>query len=317
MQTPRRSSTRPKAPTKVRATGAQAIAAGESSKPASPRPAPGLYVVATPIGNLGDVTLRALDILRAADVVACEDTRVTGRLLAAYGIRASMTAYHDHNAERARPILMQRLQRGEIVALVSDAGTPLVSDPGYRLVAEAAAAGIAITALPGASSVLAALAVAGLPTDRFLFVGFLPPRRAARREALAEVAPVRASLVVLEAPHRLAEALDDMAATLGARPAAVARELTKLYEEVRRGSLPELAAHYAAAGAPKGEVVVVVGPPAADAAPAASEAEIDARLAVALETASVRDAAAAVAADCGLPRRTVYARALALARERR
>ncbi|MGE3935671.1 MAG: 16S rRNA (cytidine(1402)-2'-O)-methyltransferase [Rhodospirillaceae bacterium] len=311
MQTPRRSSTKP------RATGAQAIAAGESSKPETPRPAPGLYVVATPIGNLGDVTARALDVLSAADVIACEDTRVTGRLLAAYGIRAAMTPYHDHNAERARPILMQRLQRGEIVALVSDAGTPLVSDPGYRLVAAAAAAGVTVTALPGASSVLAALAVAGLPTDRFLFVGFLPPRRAARREALAEIAPVRASLVVLEAPHRLAEALNDMAAVLGARAAAVARELTKLFEEVRRGSLTDLAAHYAAAGAPKGEIVIVVGPPAAGAQAAPSEAEIDARLADALEGASVRDAAAAVAADCGLPRRTVYARALALTKGRR
>ena len=276
----------------------------------SPRPlAAGLYVVATPIGNAGDMTLRALDVLAAADVVACEDSRVTGRLLSMHGVRAKLTPYHEHNAARARPALLERMVRGEAVALVADAGTPLVSDPGYKLVAEAVAAGLTVTAAPGASAPLAALTVSGLPTDRFLFAGFLPSRRPARRKALAELAPVKATLVLLESPRRLAAALIDMADVLGARPAAVARELTKLFEEVRRGGLDELASHYRQVGAPKGEIVVVIGPPE----PTPSDPQdVDARLLAALETLTVREAAAAVAAATGLPRRRLYARALEL-----
>ncbi len=279
-----------------------------------PRLAAGLYLVATPIGNAGDVTIRALEVLAAADVVACEDTRVTGKLLAMHGVRASLTPYHEHNARRARPQLIARIARGEAVALAADAGTPLISDPGYRLVSEALAGGLSVTAVPGASAPIAALTVSGLPTDRFLFAGFLPPRKAARRKALAEIAGVGATLVMLESPRRLAAALADMAEVLGARPAAVARELTKRFEEVRRGSLADLARHYGEAGAPKGEIVVVVGGPPANAEPDAED--VDARLRTALATQSVRDAASAVAAATGLSRRRLYARALVLSRRR-
>jgi len=267
--------------------------------------------VATPIGNLADITLRALDLLGKADVVACEDTRVTRRLLSAHGLRARLTAYHEHNAERARPQLIERLKHGEAVALVADAGTPLISDPGYKLVAEAAAAGLPVFAVPGASAALAALLVSGLPSDRFFFAGFLPAKAAARRQALAELAPVPGTLVFYESARRLAASLADMAAALGPRPAAVARELTKLYEEVRREPLDRLAAHYRAAGPPRGEVVIVVGPPAPVTA-AADADDLDARLRAALMESSLRDAVAAVAAATGLPRQRVYARALAL-----
>jgi 16S rRNA (cytidine1402-2'-O)-methyltransferase len=284
---------------------------------AAPRLAPGLYVVATPIGNARDVTLRALDILAAADLLAAEDTRTTRRLLEIHGLRrpaASILPYHDHNGAAQRPRLLAALAEGRSVALVSDAGMPLVADPGYRLAVEAIAAGHPVTAAPGASALLAALAVAGLPTDRFLFAGFLPPRPAARRRALGELAAVPATLVFYESPRRLAASLADMAAVLGAaRPAAVCRELTKRFEEARRAPLSELAAHYAAAPEPRGEVVVVAGPPLP--APV-SAASLDAALAAALDGQSVRDAAAEVAAALGLPRREVYARALALARGR-
>ncbi len=277
------------------------------------KPDPGLYIVATPIGNLRDVTLRALDILAAADVIACEDTRITGRLLKTYGIESASIPYHDHNAARARPGLIKRLERGEIVALVSDAGTPLVSDPGFKLVEACAEAGIAVYAAPGASALLAGLGVAGLPTDRFYFAGFLPPRQAARRKALAEIAAVPGTLVIYESARRLAASLADMAAVLGDRRACVARELTKRFEETRRGRLTELAAHYAEAGPPKGEIVIVVAPPSP---PEIGEEEIDRALADALETQSVKDAAASVAAALGLPRRRLYARALALSGKR-
>lgn len=272
--------------------------------------APGLYIVATPIGNLADITLRALDVLRRADAILCEDTRVTATLARRYGVNAERIPYHDHNADAVRPGLIARLAAGASLALVSDAGTPLVSDPGFKLVREAAAAGIPVTAVPGASAALAALTVAGLPPDRFLFAGFLAPKSAARRRELRELAAVPASLIFYETAPRLADALADMAAMLGDRPAAVARELTKLHEEVRRGSLETLADHYRKAGPPKGEIVVIVGPPAAEAA--ASDEDIDAQLRAALETASLREASAAVAAETGLPRRQVYARALAL-----
>jgi 16S rRNA (cytidine1402-2'-O)-methyltransferase len=277
--------------------------------------APGLHLVATPIGNLGDITLRALATLAAADAVVAEDTRVSHNLLTHYGIEAPMIAYHEHNAAQMRPALLARLARGEALALISDAGTPLISDPGYKLVAEALAAGVAVTTAPGASSVLAALVVSGLPTDRFFFEGFLPPRSAARRARINELAAIPSTLVFFESPRRLAEMLADLATELGARPAAVARELTKFYESTRRGGLDELAALYGAEDAPKGEIVVIVGPPAAGAAIA--DEDLDHLLAEALASLSVKDAAASVAARTGAPRRQIYARALALAGARR
>jgi 16S rRNA (cytidine1402-2'-O)-methyltransferase len=305
---------------KTRATSVAADAAGiEPSHPSTGSkrrgetlPAPGLAVVATPIGNMLDITLRALATLRAADVIACEDTRVTHKLLARHGIARPLLAYHDHNAERMRPVLLDRLRRGERVALVSDAGTPLISDPGFRLVQAALAEGLPVTTLPGASAPLAALILSGLPSDRFLFAGFLPPKSAARRRALAELAVVPATLVFFESAPRLAAALADMAAVLGPRRAAVARELTKLFEEVRRGELAELAAHYQSAGRPRGELVVVVGPANAE-APALAGAALDEQLTAALQQMSVRDASEAVAAATGRKRREVYARALLLA----
>ncbi|MGE0119264.1 MAG: 16S rRNA (cytidine(1402)-2'-O)-methyltransferase [Dongiaceae bacterium] len=282
-----------------------------TSKPPDERRAAGLVIVATPIGNAGDIGLRALDVLRRADVIACEDTRVTGTLMARYGIATPLVAYHEHNAPRMRPVLLARLARGETIALVSDAGTPLVSDPGYKLVRAAIDSGLPISAVPGASAAMVALVTSGLPPDRFLFAGFLPPRQAARRAELGELAGVRATLIVFESAGRLAETLADMAVALGPRDAAVARELTKLHEEVRRGTLADLQAHYAAVPPPKGEIVIVVGPPIAPAA--VDDATVDAALREALETASLRDAVAAVAASLGAPRRRVYARALALA----
>jgi 16S rRNA (cytidine1402-2'-O)-methyltransferase len=273
-----------------------------------------LYVVATPIGNLGDITLRALETLKGADVIACEDTRVTGNLARRLDIQTPLTPYHEHNAETARPKLIGRIKNGGAVALVSDAGTPLVSDPGYKLVRAAVDEGVRVFPLPGASAALAALVMAGLPSDRFLFCGFPPQKTKARRDWLSDVAGIGATLVLYEGPSRLAASLADMADILGAtRDAAVCRELTKLYEEARRGTLADLAASYAAEAAPKGEVVVVIGPPVADAA--ASEEDVDAMLQAALDRGeSVRDAAAAVAAATGLKKRVVYSRALELAK---
>ncbi|MDX9861332.1 MAG: 16S rRNA (cytidine(1402)-2'-O)-methyltransferase [Rhodospirillales bacterium] len=280
-----------------------------ASKP-SAAAAHGLVLVATPIGNAADIALRALSVLAAADVVACEDTRVTGRLLAMHGISAPLTPYHEHNAAKVRPILIRRLKDGESVALVSDAGTPLVSDPGFRLVRACIEEGIPVTAVPGASSVLTALQLSGLPSDRFLFAGFLPTKAAARQRALAEVSQVPATLIFLESAKRLAAALDDMVDVLGGREAAVARELTKLFEEVRRGPLAELARHYAESGPPKGEVTVVVAPPRPEAE--AGDETVARLLGEALAGHSLRDAVDAVAAATGWPRRRVYARALAL-----
>jgi 16S rRNA (cytidine1402-2'-O)-methyltransferase len=280
-----------------------------TAKPALGR---GLHIVATPIGNLGDITLRALEVLRGVDLIACEDTRVSAKLLRAYGIATPMTPYHEHNAERARPKLLAALAAGGRVALISDAGTPLVSDPGYKLLRAALAAGIAVSMAPGPSAVIAALALSGLPTDRFLYAGFLPQKAAQRQAMLGELAGVPATLVMFETAPRLAASLADMAGCLGARDAAICRELTKLHEEVRRGSLAALAAHYAAAGPPKGEIVVVVGPPAPP-EPIGDE-ELDRRLRAALAEGSLRDAVAALAGETGLPRRRVYARALALAK---
>ena len=274
--------------------------------------APGLYLVATPIGNLRDITLRALDTLRAADLIACEDTRVTRKLLTAHGISGRLTAYHDHNAAEAGPALIGRVEAGEVVALVSDAGTPLISDPGFRLVGEANARGIPVTVLPGASAPLAALVLSGLPADRFHFAGFPPPRQAARRRFLRSLLEIDATLVLLESPRRLGAALADMNEIFGPRPAAIARELTKLHEEVVRDDLRSLAGKYASREPPRGEIVVLVGPP--DEEEPTSESEIDARLGEALATMSVRDAAALVAEATNAPRRAVYRRALAVSR---
>lgn len=269
-------------------------------------------MVATPIGHARDITLRALEVLGRVDVIACEDTRVTAKLLAIHGIKARLTPYHDHNARNAGPALLERLRGGGRVAYVSDAGTPLISDPGYRLVRACADAGIPVIPLPGASAVMAALCVSGLPTDRFLFAGFPPPRNAARARFLAELAGVPATLVLMESPRRLAASLSQMAEVLGPREAVVGRELTKMFEEVRRGALPDLADHYHAAGAPKGEVTVVVAPPDKE-APADGE-EIDALLEAALADLSPRGAAERVAGETGRPFRRLYSRALELGR---
>jgi 16S rRNA (cytidine1402-2'-O)-methyltransferase len=283
---------------------------GDATLPAATL-SPGLYVVATPIGNLADVTLRALAILAGADGVLAEDTRVSRALLARYGIERPLSPYHEHNASEARPRALKRIAEGQALALISDAGTPLISDPGYKLVAEAIELGFAVAVAPGPSAALAALCVAGLPTDRFYFEGFLPPRQSARRERINALAGVPGSLIFYEAAGRLAETLADLAAELGPRPAAVARELTKLHEEVRRGALDKLAAEYAAGEPPRGEIVIVVG--AAEERPPVSEATLDREIAEQLANLSVKDAAAAIAAKHGLPRRHVYARALALA----
>jgi 16S rRNA (cytidine1402-2'-O)-methyltransferase len=277
-------------------------------------------LVATPIGNLADLSPRALAALREADAVLCEDSRVTGGLLARQGVAATMIPLHDHNEAAQAPRLVERMTAGERFALVSDAGTPLVSDPGYRLVRAAIAAGVAVSAVPGPNAAVMALSLSGLPPHPFLFLGFLPPRAGPRAAELArlravERAGLAASLVFYEAPHRLAESLAAMAAAFGAeRPAAVARELTKRFEEVRRGALGALAAHYATAGA-RGEICVVVGP--APAEEAAGAAEVEARLRAALAAGmSLRDAAASVAEATGAKRREVYRRALEMGGER-
>jgi 16S rRNA (cytidine1402-2'-O)-methyltransferase len=271
---------------------------------------PGLYLVATPIGNLGDVTLRALETLAAVETIACEDSRVTRRLLDRYGITTPLLPYHDHNAEAMRPRILARLDAGTAVALVSDAGTPLVSDPGFKLVQAAQAAGHIVTAVPGASAVLAALTASGLPTDRFFFEGFLPPREAARRDRINELASLPATLVFFETGPRITAMLNDLAERLGRRPAAVCRELTKLHEEIRRGDVEALAHAWRDGAETRGEFVVVVGPPAKG--EQAETIDLDGLLAQALATASLKDAVEAVAAATGQKRRVVYQRALAL-----
>jgi len=282
--------------------------------PTRPGPASlagGLYLVATPIGNLGDITLRALEVLAAASVIACEDTRVTRRLTERYGIATPLTAYHEYNATEARPKLLARLAAGEAVALVSDAGTPLISDPGYKLARAAQEAGHTVTALPGPSAVLAALSLAGLPTDRFFFEGFLPAKSAARQKRIAALRTVPATLVLFESGARLAATLADLAQGLGPRPATVCRELTKLHEDVRRGNLAQLAAGYAAGGETRGEMVLVVAPPPED---VATGGDIDDLLRQALARVSVKDAVGEVVLATGRPRREVYQRALELSR---
>jgi 16S rRNA (cytidine1402-2'-O)-methyltransferase len=275
--------------------------------------APGLHIVATPIGNLGDITLRALATLAGADLIACEDTRVTRKLLDRYAIGTPLTPYHDHNATAARPRLLQRLAEGAAIALVSDAGTPLVSDPGFKLVRAVQEAGYSVTSLPGASAPLAALAVAGLPTDQFFFAGFLPPKQTARRARIAELARIPATLVFFETGPRVVATLADLAAGLGSREAALCRELTKLHEEVRRGDLETLARTYAAGGELRGEIVLVIAPPAAQEQPSADDAET--LLRQALARVSLKDAVGEVALATGLSRRDLYQRALALAKE--
>ncbi len=269
---------------------------------------PGLYIVATPIGNLGDLSPRAADILSRADVIAAEDTRVTAGLLRHLNVKRPMTPYHDHNAEGARPALVARMA-GEAVALVSDAGTPLISDPGFKLVRDARAAGHAVVTIPGPCAAVAALTLAGLPTDRFLFLGFLPSKEKARAEAIAEVAALRATLVLYESGPRLGACLAALAEGLGDRDAAVTREITKRFEEAVTGTLSTLAARYAEAP-PKGEIVVVVAPPLPPAA--ASEADADAALAEALTRLPASKAAGEVARALGLDRRALYARAMEL-----
>ena len=269
---------------------------------------PGLYLVATPIGNLRDITLRALDVLAKADLVLAEDTRVTGKLLKAFAVKAKLQRYDDHMGGAIRPQLLERLAAGARIALVSDAGSPLVSDPGYRLALEAAGQGTKVIAIPGASAVLTGLAVAGLPTDRFLFAGFPPPKSAGRRAFFEELKPLRATLVFFEGASRLGASLSDMAAVFGPRQAAVARELTKLYETVVRGTLAELAAN-PALQSPKGEIVVLVG--AGEEASLSAE-DADAALAEAVKRLGPSDAASEVAKATGLPRRELYRRAIEL-----
>jgi 16S rRNA (cytidine1402-2'-O)-methyltransferase len=275
----------------------------------------GLVLVSTPIGNLGDMTPRARAALEAADLVLAEDTRHTARLLAGLGIAAKLQALHDHNEEARIPALLDLLRRGQRIALVSDAGTPLVSDPGYRLVRAAIAAGLPVGAAPGANAAVTALVLSGLPPQPFLFLGFPPPREAARRAAFgqlraAERAGLAATLIWHEAPHRLLDTLADIHAAFGDRPAAVARELTKRFEEVLRGTPAELIAHFTAT-APRGEITLLLGPPEVD-----DPEDLDGRLSAALAAHSVKDAAALVAAATGLPRKLVYARALALSGSR-
>src|SRR5271157_1878314 len=270
--------------------------------------APGLHIVATPIGNLGDITLRALATLAGADLIACEDTRVTRKLLDRYAIATPLTPYHDHNAAKARPGLLRRLAEGAAIALVSDAGTPLISDPGFKLVRAAQDAGHLVTALPGPSAVLTALTVAGLPTDRFFFAGFLPPKQAARRARIAELAPLPSTLVLFESGPRIAATLADLTAGLGAnREAALCRELTKLHEEVRRGELASLA-EACTGDELRGEIVVVIAPPPAPAQMGAAESE--GLLRDALERLSLKDAVAEVAQLTGKRRREIYQSAL-------
>jgi 16S rRNA (cytidine1402-2'-O)-methyltransferase len=279
----------------------------------APKAAPGLHLVATPIGNLGDITLRALETLAGVDIIACEDTRITRRLTERYAISAQLKPYHEHNAALARPKILERLAQGASIALVSDAGTPLISDPGFKLVREVCAAGHRVIALPGPSSVLSALSVAALPTDRFFFEGFLPARETARRARLAELKRIDATLVLFESGKRVQDALGDLADIMGSREAAICRELTKMHEEIRRGSLMELAQSSGELET-RGEFVLVIGPPAADAQIMTHDA-LDELLLGQLERSSVKDAVAHAVELSGRPRREVYARALELAKD--
>lgn len=280
------------------AARARDVIAGLLSEPL----AAGLYLVATPIGNLADITLRALSVLARADVVYCEDTRHSAKLLQHYAIAARTRPFHDHNEERESDRIIAELKAGKRIAIISDAGTPLLSDPGFKLVRAATAEGISVIAIPGASALLSALTTSGLPTDAFFFAGFLPPKEAARRSRLSELSAIPATLVFYEAPHRVAETISDMAHLFGGRHAVVARELTKLHEETLRGTLTELAGATSVEGL-KGEVVIVVGP---EQARAVSDETLTARLTDALESMSLKDAAKALADEFGVPKARVY-----------
>jgi len=268
----------------------------------------GLYIVATPIGNLRDITLRALDVLALADVILCEDTRVSAKLMSHYAIKANLLSYHDHNGELRRPQILQMLAEGKRLALISDAGTPLISDPGYKLVKQVQEAGYYVSVIPGASSVLAALCLSGLPTNAFHFSGFLPPKQQALAEKLHELSKIPATLVIFESAKRLDDTCAAMLDIFGDREVAVVREITKMFEESRRGKLSELVAYYAANGLPKGEVVMVVSPPAGD----AQEQDITALLTQLLATHSLKEAAQIAAEQTGKPRKEVYGIALTL-----
>ena len=270
--------------------------------------APGLYVVATPIGNLGDITVRALATLAAAETVLCEDTRTSGKLMERFAIRTKLSPYHEHNAQKARPHILERLQQGATIALISDAGMPLVSDPGYRLVKEAVELGIPVTACPGPSAVLTGLALSGLPTDRFLFAGFVPQKQGERRRLFAEFEKLKATLIFFESPHRIIETLHDLATALPGRAVAVTRELTKLHEEVLRGQAQEIAAQLAARAAVKGEITLLVGPPTED--EPVSDADIDTAINHALSTMPASKAASEVAKRFNANRADIYQRIL-------
>ena len=279
------------------------------------RPDAGLHLVATPIGNLRDITIRALEVLAGADLVLAEDTRVTRRLFHHFGISTPLSSYHEHNADEMRPKVLTKLAAGEVLALVSDAGTPLVSDPGYRLVRDCVEAGHKVQAVPGASALLAGLVVAGLPTDRFFFEGFLPEKSAARRARLKEMATIPGTLVMFEAPRRLPGLITDALAMLGDRPAAIGRELTKLHETVYRGTLSSLSADFADHPETRGEAVVLIGATDATAVTADQTGDLTEQLAAALGETSLKEAVARVTAATGLPRRQVYAKALELTRD--
>ena len=272
--------------------------------------APGLYVTATPIGHLGDVTLRALATMAAVNILLCEDTRTTGRLLERYGIRTRLMAYHEHNAAKVRPAILRSLGEGQSIALVSDAGMPLVSDPGYRLVADCVTNSIAVTAIPGASAVLTALALSGLPTDRFSFLGFLPAKTGERKKLLTEFTNVRSTLIAFESPHRIVDALADVASTLGGRKVAVSRELTKLHEEVLRGTASGVQEILSARASIKGEITLVIAPPEQNAVQASDE-DIETAIDEALQYLPAAKAAADIAKRFDLAKKDIYSRILA------
>ena len=271
--------------------------------------APGLHVVATPIGNMGDITIRALGTLAAAETVLCEDTRTSGKLMERFAIRTRLSPYHEHNAQKVRPEILERLKQGATIALISDAGMPLVSDPGYRLVKEAAELGIPVTACPGPSAVLTGLALSGLPTDRFLFAGFMPQKQGERRRLFAELSGLKATLIFFESPHRIVETLHDLSLALPGRAVAVTRELTKLHEEVLRGAAPEIAAQLGARPSVKGGITLLVGPPTEE--ETVSEADLEEAISQALSAMPASKAAADVAKRFGLAKADVYQRILA------
>lgn len=273
---------------------------------------PGLYLVATPIGNLRDISLRALDVLNAVDVIVCEDTRVSGKLLKAYDIQKPMLPYNDHNAAKQRKTITEKLANNGKIALISDAGMPLISDPGYKLVQDCRDLGINVTSVPGASAPLTALQLSGLPSDKFSFVGFLPPKSAARQTLLRDWKTVPGTLIAFESGPRLADSIKDIKEALGDRDVVVARELTKMYEEIRRGTATELVDHYAQNGAPKGEIVIVIAPPQEQ---SATEEEIEDRLRAALTDMKTKEAANFVAEALGLPRKKLYEMALKISKD--